>query len=349
MNKKKVLITSASGLGYPSLVLPLKKKFFIVGTSSEPESAGFAFVDKKYVISPIQRDSYVKDLLSVCKKEKVDVIMPVDPRELVKVSLKVKEFEKIGTKVLVSGTDELKAAEDKKNFFIFCKENNIPFPNFVQVGNFQDFYSAVKKLGYPEKEVCFKPAISSGTRGFRIISSRKETGGFFESQPGSVVTGFEEICAILKKEPKIPDLLVMEFMPGEEYSVDVLAKKGEAQIIIPRTRDRIILGASFAGKTVNEAEIISLSKKIVKGLNLDGVVGIQFRRDKNGTPKVLEVNPRVHGAVVLSFAAGANLVELAIKNILGIKWENPKINWDTKLIRYYDEVYTNGNGKFFKI
>lgn len=350
MDKKRIVITSASGLGYPSLIKPLKDEFFIIGVSSEEDSSGFAFVDKKYMVDKIESKDYVDNLLEVCQKEKADILLPVNPKELIKVASRVADFEKIGTKVLISSLSAIEMAEDKEKFFMFCKENNIPFPDFIKVNNFEDFCTAVTKLGYPEKEICFKPKISSGTRGFRVITIEKEESeSFFDRQPGSVSSGYDEICNILKNIKKMPELLVMEFLPGQEYSVDILVFNGKAQIIIPRTRDRIVLGASFTGKTVDDKEIVGISKKIVEGLGLDGVVGIQFRRDENGVAKVLEVNPRVHGAIVLSFASGVNMVKLALKNILNIKWEKPEIKWGTKLIRYYDEVYTNEKGEFFTI
>lgn len=349
MAKKKILITSASGLGYPSLVAPLKGEFFIIGTASEKDAAGFAFVDKKFLVSPIEDKKYTQDLLSICMKERVDVLLPVNPKELMKVASDRGRFEEIGTRVLVSSLASLEVSEDKEKFFLFCEKNKIAFPEFIKVDNLSDFCVAVKKLGYPEKDVCFKPKISSGTRGFRVLSKKNNSENFFESQPGGVFADYEEVCSILKKQENFSELLVMEFLPGQEYSVDILADNGEAQIIIPRTRDKIILGASFSGRTVNSAEIINISRKIVEGLGLDGVVGVQYRRDVNGALKVLEVNPRVHGAVVLSFASGANIVKLSLKNILNIKWKKPKIKWGTKLSRYYSEVYIDEKGKFFKI
>ncbi len=349
MTKKRVLITAASGLGYPSLVAPLRNDFFLVGTASDKDASGFAFVDKIFLVSPVEDKKYVSDLLDICEKEQIDVLLPVNPKELLHIAVRAKEFEKIGTKVALSSTRAIELSEDKEKFFSFCRENKIAFPRFIKVDNFNGFCEAVEKLGYPEKDVCFKPKISSGTRGFRVLSNNTNENDFFESQPGSVFANYEEVCGILKKQKKFPELLVMEFLSGQEYSVDALICNGIAEVVIPRSRDKIIMGASFCGKTVNDAEIIKISKKIIEGLGLSGVVGVQFRKDSGGSLKVLEVNPRVQGAVVLSFASGANIVSLALKSILNIKWEKPKIKWGTKLVRYYSEVYLDENGKFFKI
>ncbi len=352
MSKKTILITSASGVGFPSSGRYLKglgKEFRIIGTAFGKDGSGFAFIDKGYFISKPKDKNYVSDLLRICKKEKVKILIPCDPNELISIASNRDKFEKIGTLVLLSSLKSIRIAEDKERFFIFCKEKGIPVPDFIKVKNYKDFRRAVFRLGYPKKTVCFKPKISSGSRGFRILSSKNNRlRSLLKGQPGSIVD-FNEVCSIFKKAKNFPEILVMEFLSGKEYSVDILANNGDAQIIIPRTRDKVLLGASFWGQVVKEKEIIECSKNIVEGLNLSTIVGIQFIKDRKGALKALEVNPRIHGAALLSVAAGADLVLLAIKNALGENWKKPKIKWGTKLFRYFDEIYQDEKGKFFKI
>lgn len=353
MSKKIILITAASGEGFPSFGRYLKrlgKDFRIIGVSPEKETMGFTFIDKGYFVSQSGDKNYISDLLTICKKEKVRILIPVDPKELVLIAGSKNKFEKIGTLVLLSSLESIQIAEDKEKFFIFCKEKEIPVPDFIKAKSYKDFRKAVFQLGYPEKAVCFKPKISSGTRGFRVLSSKhNRLHSLLKDHPGSVMADFFEVCSILKAAKHFPEILVMEFLPGKEYTVDILANNGEAQIIIPRTRDKILLGGSFLGQVVKEEEIIKHSKKIVEGLNLNTIVGIQFRKDEKGALKAIEVNPRIQGATLLSVAAGVDIVHLAIKNALGESWKKPKIKWGTRMFRYFDEIYQNEKGKFFKI
>lgn len=353
MSKKTILVTSASGSGFPSFGRYLKrlgKGFRIIGTSSERETMGFSFIDKGYFVSQPEDKNYVDDLLRICKKEKVIILIPIDPRELISIASNKDKFEKIGTLVLLSSLESIQIAEDKERFFVFCKEKGIPVPDFIKVKNYKDFRRAVFQLGYPEKAVCFKPTISSGSRGFRVLSSKNNRlHSLLKDHPESVMAGFSEICLILKEAKDFPEILVMQFLSGKEYSVDILANNGQAQIVIPRTRDKILLGASFLGQVVKEKEIIKYSEKIVASLNLSTIVGIQFIKDEKGVPRALEANSRIHGAALLSVAAGVDLVRLAIKNAIGESWKKPKIKWGTRLIRYFDEIYQDERGKFFKI
>lgn len=353
MSKKTILITAASGEGFPSFGRYLKrlgKDFRIIGVTPEKETAGFTFIDKGYFVSQPAGKNYINDLLTICKKEKVRILIPSDPKELVPIARNKDKFEEAGTLVLSSSAKSVQIAENKEKFFIFCKEKGIPVPGFVKVKSYKDFRRAVFQLGYPKKIVCFKPIISSGTRGFRILSSKHDRfHALLKDHPGGVMADFSEVCSILKTAKNFPEILVMEFLPGKEYSVDVLADNGQAQIVIPRVRDKVLLGGSFLGHTVEEKEIIEYSEKIVSGLNLNAIVGIQFIKDEKNVPKATEVNPRIQGATLLGVASGADLVDLAIKNALGKKWKKPKIKWGTRMIRYFDEIYQDEKGKFFKI
>ena len=141
----------------------------------------------------------------------------------------------------------------------------------------------------------------------------------------------------------------MEFLPGEEFSIDVMVDNGKCHCVIPRSRDKIKMGISFVGTTVEDKEIIKYSKQLVESLNLNGNVGLQFKRDINGIPKIIESNPRVQGTIVLCTASGYNMVYNSVKAALGEKLIDYKINWNTKMIRYWDELYINSDGKSFKI
>ena len=160
-----------------------------------------------------------------------------------------------------------------------------------------------------------------------------------KEKPTGLVASLYDIYHIFRSLRVYPELLVMEYLPGKEYSVDVLADNGRSIVIIPRTRDYIKAGISFEATTVNHKEIIRYTDKIVRKLKLNGNIGFQFKEDKKGVPRLIECNPRLQGTVVINTYAGANLVYMAVKLALGEKVETPKVKWGLKMIRYWEEVY----------
>lgn len=349
-----VLITGAGAPGAPGIIKSLRlideRKIHINGVDMNEDSVGFSMVDKGYLVTPAADEKFIYEMLTICQKEKVDVVIPLVTRELMKFALNKSKFEEIGTTVSISEPQNLEIANNKYLLLEHCSKEGIPVPLFIKANNYSEFEDAVFKLGYPDNNVCFKPPVSNGLRGFRILTKEIDRLDLLINQkPMNTITTLEEIAPVLKNTREFPELIVMEYLPGKEYSVDVLANKGEAIVVIPRLRENIKMGISFVGITKKNEKIIKASQKVVKTLNLSGNIGLQFKEDKNGVPKIIESNPRVQGTIVLCTAAGANLVYLAVKLALGEEVTPPPVKWETKMIRYWDEVYYDQNGHAFTL
>jgi len=349
-----VLITGAGAPGAPGIIKSLRlvkeRKIKIIGVDMDKNAVGFTVVDKYYLVPPAEDKNFIKKIKIITKEEKVNVIIPLVTLELFKFAKYKNDFEKKGIKVSVSELESVKIANNKYLLMKHCIENNIPTPAFKLVKNYKKFEKAVFDLDYPKKNVCFKPPVSMGLRGFRVLTKKLDRLELLMKQkPTNVLTTLEEVRPVLKNARPFPELIVMEYLPGEEYSVDVLVNEGEPLIVVPRLREKLKMGISFVGTAINDKEIINYSKRIVETLKLNGNIGFQFKRDKNGIPKIIECNPRVQGTIVLCTAAGANLVYLAVKLALGEKITKPKIKWGTKMIRYWDEVYYDKRGHAFTL
>ncbi|MGB5952085.1 MAG: ATP-grasp domain-containing protein, partial [Ornithinimicrobium sp.] len=72
-----------------------------------------------------------------------------------------------------------------------------------------------------------------------------------------------------------------------------------------------------AGRTWADDASIAQAVAVCRAIGLRGVANVQLRRRSDGSPALLEVNPRVPGSLVLSAAAGANLAALALAEALG--------------------------------
>lgn len=355
MDNITVLITGAGAPGAPGIIKSLRRvherQIKTIGVDTDVNSSGFAMVDKWHIGEEAHSKEFIPKMLQICKENKVDVVMPLVTNELLTFAENILEFADIGSRVLVSSPEGLRVANNKYLLMKACREHGIPTPEFYPVNSWDDFREAVDQLGYPRVPVCFKPPVSRGLRGFRIL--RQDTDRLdllMNYKPTDVFTNLDDVCAILKDAKPFPALLVMEYLPGSEYSVDVLANHGESLIIIPRLREKIKMGISFVGVTENHLEIIEYSRRIVSLLKLHGNIGLQFRLNDNGVPKVIESNPRVQGTIVLCTAAGVNMVYNAVRLALGEGAINTQqdVKWGVRMIRYWDEVYSEGE-RFFQI
>jgi len=355
LKDKVVMVTGAGAPGAPGIIKSLRlngeRKIKIVGVDANlEESVGIGMVDVIYQIPKAKDENFIDKVLKIAKKEKVDVIIPLVTMELFIFAKNKNLFEENGIKVQVSDYKQLNIANDKYNLMKFCKENDIPYPEFYIIKSVKEFEEKAKLLGYPEKKICFKPPISNGLRGFRIINdSADKMNSLMNEKPNNVYIGYNEFLQIAKDANYFPELLLMEYLPGEEYSVDVLVDNGKCLVVIPRSRDKIKMGISFVGTTIEDKEIIKYSRNLVEKLKLNGNIGFQFKKDINGIPKIIESNPRVQGTIVLCTASGYNMVYNSVKVALNEKPIDYEINWGTKMIRYWDELYVNSRGESFKL
>jgi carbamoyl-phosphate synthase large subunit len=220
------------------------------------------------------------------------------------------------------------------------KSKGLPVPLFFIVQSKEDFLKEVKELGYPDKPVCFKPVKANGSRGFRIIDPQiNRYRLLFEMKPDSTYITLDEITSIFDESKTFPDLIVMEYLPGTEYSIDLLVDHGSPLYTIPRRRDVMSAGISIKGETVKENDVIDYCNEIVQSLGLHGNIGIQVKRDMNGVPLILEINPRLQGTVIHCTGAGANLPYYAVK--LALQEDIPIVDvlWNCKFLRYWSEVF----------
>lgn len=147
-----------------------------------------------------------------------------------------------------------------------------------------------------EFPVFAKPRAGAGSRGIRLVPDR----------------------AALEALPRDEGLIVQDLLPGDEYSVDVLADAdGRVVAAVPRTRTRVDSGVAIAGLTLRDAELEETAAEVARAIGLVGVANVQLRRDRAGRAMLLEVNPRFPGALPLTIAAGVDVPSLVVDLFTG--------------------------------
>ena len=134
---------------------------------------------------------------------------------------------------------------------------------------------------------------------------------------------------------RAPDLLVTEFLPGEELSVDCFTDlNGRLLFIGPRSRERIQMGISFRSTTIEVTEEI---KQIAHCLNekvsLNGAWFFQIKKDHKGRFKLMEFAPRQSSTSGLYRHTGVNFALLSLFNSMGKPVEIMQNNYPVQLDR----------------
>jgi carbamoyl-phosphate synthase large subunit len=315
--------------------------FNIVVADANPDAVGRYLVKDFCVIPKANDPAFIDSVLSLCREKNIHIVLPLVTKELIPLSQHIKEFELAGAKVIVSSGESLEIANDKSGLYQFLQWRGMDVPDFRVVETIEQFKTATKELGYPEKTICFKPSVSNGSRGFRIMSNNiDEHHLLFNEKPNSTYISYNDAIRTLASKP-FPELLISEYLPGEEYSIDCLAKNGKAIIVVPRIRAKMINGVSVQGEFIKDESIIAYCSQVIHELQLHGNIGIQVKRSAAGKFLLLEINPRVQGTIAAALGAGVNLPVLAIKQELDlpVPEDELRVKWGTKFSRYWTEVF----------
>lgn len=267
-----------------SLCIDLK----IYGSDMLGTAPALAYCDYVRKVCSMKDECYIEQILEICQKDKIDLVIPTIDTDLLVLSQNVGHFETIGVKVLISDSDKILICRDKNYTSEFFKSCGLEAPNTY---NDAQTYDGT----YP----CFiKPKDGSSS-----INAFK-------------VTTLEDLCAYSQK---IKDYVIQPFVDGIEYTIDIFCDfDGNPVFITPRERVAVRAGEVLKTKIYLDSRMIEESKKIIKKFKPCGPITVQLIRDKNtGVDYFIEINPRFGGGAPLSMKAGAKSAECILKLLCG--------------------------------
>lgn len=354
MNSITVLLTAAGSPSSPGLIQCLKnngeRKIRVVGTDMKYDATIIQMVDYFRLVPPVSDLSYIDSLKQVCFDEKVDVLIPGISQELPELQKRRSEFESMGTKVSVSDGDGLLVANDKIKLYQYMRAKGFKTPEFRTANTIDEFCTACREIGYPQKAICVKIRNGSGSRGVRLIDSHKSRFDIFTGEkPNSFYITYNDMLSMLEETVNLPELMVMEMLPGKEYSVDLLAHHGKVIYMVGRESNIINASIPWEATLSPDKEAYNISKEIVESLKLDGNVDLDFKYDSDGHPQLMEINPRLAATLSVIAAGGVNLLYLRVKQLLGEELPEVRIQYGVKLKRRYHELFCDKYGTPIKL
>jgi len=154
------------------------------------------------------------------------------------------------------------------------------------------------------------------------------------SQRARRINSREELKIALGTEP---DLLVMDYLPGREYTVDCFSQHGGGVLYAQaRTRLQTKNGIATLTRLKNLPAAKEYAAKIASRLDLRGVWFFQMKEDAAGKPHLLEVAPRMAGSMALSRVAGPNFPLLSLYEAAGYPLKINAIETDMVMGRSLD-------------
>jgi carbamoyl-phosphate synthase large subunit len=290
--RTRVLVTGAGGPAGVAVIRSLlaRADVDVFAADMDGWASGLYLVaeDRRRIVPPGRSEGFVDALIGMSRDDAIDVLFSTVDVELPGLAARRDELAAVGTALAAPSHDTLVTCLDK-----YALVQRVDGKARIPVTRLLNRDGVGADWTFP---VIVKPRSGAGSRGVRLIPDR----GALEA------LGTDE------------SIIIQENLPGEEFSVDVLAGlDGEVIAAVPRSRERVDSGVSIAGRTVRRAELSDTAAAVARAIGLTGVANVQLRYSSDGVPALLEVNPRFPGAMPLTIAAGVDMPSLLLDLVLG--------------------------------
>ncbi len=164
-----------------------------------------------------------------------------------------------------------------------------------------------------------KPEVGQGSKGVCIARHRQELDVFLQQDPSR---------------------MVLEYLPGEEYTVDCFSDRhGRLRFAGVRSRQRILNGISVGTSRAVLPELEAMAETIHRQLPFRGAWFFQVKRSSAGVLTLLEIAPRIAGSSALHRILGVNLPVLTLYDHLGQDVVVQCQSFDAELDRAWSNRY----------
>ena len=245
----------------------------------------------KILISP---DQYIASLAEL--SDKFDAIIPISTKTSIPIAMHRDLFKNVS--ILIPDHSTLSLADNKRALLEFAKEISIPIPTTLHSGT--PFSKIKNEIGLP---FVVKPIQGSGAKGVYYVKNESD-------------------FAHAKSKIKNTQYLIQEYIKGPGYGFSALLAENSkviAQFTHKRIREYPVTGgiSTFCESVKNE-KMEKYGLKLLKKLKWQGLAMVEFKLDeKDGIPKLMEINPRFWGSMPLAIKSGVDFPYLLYKAAIG--------------------------------
>lgn len=299
----------------------LRQRVRFYGTDTNPLSPALQLCDEALLVKPTSHVRYIGQLLSIVHRHDVRLLVPTIDLDLRPLAEHRQRFERCGCRVLVSDPQVIDICQDKRQTSAFLRQHGFdcPVTQSVRAALAAD---RKRQLAWP----CFlKPWDGHAGKHSTVVRDRQE---------------------LLFFARRTPNAICQELVEGTEYTCDVYVDfQKRVRCVVPRRRLEVRSGEVSKGQIVKDSQIMTRVAQVIERLEAGpGVITLQLFQTKDGSIKVIEINPRFGGGAPLSIRGGADFPRWILQELTG---RRPRIGFDAfqdglVMLRYDAEVWLDG-------
>ncbi len=252
------------------------------------------YASRRYVYPSLEKDpnSFLNWLEFTVKSNKYDVLITPEEETSLLVAQHSSELSSY-IRIPLAQYEKLTFTRNKFNLLTHAQGLGILCPKTFIASKPGDAQRSIQELSFP---LVLKPVIGTGGQGICYVPT-KDT---FDAQYNSMRNKYETF-------------LMQEYIPGNDYygvSVIFNARNQMRSAFVHKKLRQYPLtgGASTYAVSVKFPRLIEIAEALLASIGWYGCANIEFKIDqRDGTPKLMEVNPRLWGSLQLAVASGINV------------------------------------------
>ena len=267
----------------------------VVATDMSDLAPAIYEADKFYLVPRITDPIYIDLLLDICKKENIDCLLALIDPELSLISENREKFIEIGVTPIISDYNPVELAFDKYEMYKYLSTNGYKCAKSYIDKN--EFYKDLEK-GNIDFPVFVKPYKGSASININKVNSREEINTLFDLYD---------------------DLLIQEFLDGQEIGADVYIDPISNKVVSIFTKEKIKMraGETDKARSFKDDKLFGLITELVEKIGYKYMIDMDIFRIGNEY-YISEINPRFGGGYPHAYEAGVNFPKLIINSINGI-------------------------------
>ncbi|MCC5829631.1 MAG: ATP-grasp domain-containing protein [Phycisphaeraceae bacterium] len=311
----------------------------VLATDMSPWSAAYHDVDRAFAVRRCTDESFVPDMLKLCREHEVRLLIPTIDTELPVLAEARGVFEEQGTVVLVPDPRIVSIARDKRLTHQWLTAAGLPT---VRQGEVDVVLARPEEWTFP---VFIKPVAGSGSGGIGVASDVRH----------------------LEALASRGEMIVQSMARGVEYSLDVFHDlEGRCRAVVPRRRIETRAGEISKGVTERMPSLEALAREAIESIEAHalrtstvgasddvarsamlplfrGVTNLQvFVDSQTGRFQIIELNARFPGGYPLTHHAGGCYLTWIVMQVMGMALPQLLPEWreGVAMLRFDDAVFT---------
>jgi predicted ATP-grasp superfamily ATP-dependent carboligase len=240
-------------------------------------------------------DAFADAVADFVRENPVRVVLPTADGSIAAMAPRREQLAGLGCTLALAPSDVLEITNDKDQTLAVARELGIPYPLSMTIDSLDDLPDMTKRFGFP---VVLKPTISWASHATARL------------QATDVIDEAEATDVIRRYLAAGAKAIAQQWVGGTREGVTLFMVDGQILASCAHLAHRTspaLGGASAMRESIPLLpDIYEPAVALTRAVGMQGVCEVEFRRDLDGRPMLMEINTRLAGTIENAVHAGVD-------------------------------------------